>query len=237
MFKKKKIVAIIPARNGSKSIKNKNIKKLYKAPLIAYSIKYAKKSKYIDKVFVTTDGPKIAKISKQYNSGVIKRPKSLSNDKAMADDAVLHAINFIEKKLNYNFDYVVFLQPTSPLRKIGELDSAIKLAIEKRKDCVFSSNIYHPWLWLKKGKKLKPFSIKPFKLKRRQETFQVVDTGSYYVTKKKAFKYYKNRYGKNVINFVSDFHASFEIDELKDLKFISNYVRTNMPKKYKIFIP
>lgn len=237
MYKNKKIVAIIPARAGSKSIKNKNLKKLNDVPLIAYSIMYAKKSKYIDRVFVTTDGFKIAKISKQYNSEVIKRPKSLSNDKAMADDAVLHAINFIEKKLNYNFDYVVFLQPTSPLRKIGELDTAIKLTIEKRKDCVFSSNNYHPWLWVKEGKKLKPFSIKPFTLKRRQESFQVVDTGSYYITKRKVFKFYKNRYGKNVINFISDFHASFEIDELKDLKFISNYMKTNMPKKYKIFIP
>ena len=237
MFNKKKIVAIITARKGSKGIINKNIKKLNGIPLLAYSIMYAKKSKYIDKVFVTTDGANIEKVSKKYNSQVIKRPKNLSSDSAMSDIAVIHAINYIEKNLGYYFDYVVFLQPTSPLRTIGEIDRAIELAVRKKRDCVFSSNVYHPYLWIKKDRKLKPLSINPKKLKRRQDCEQIVDTGSYYITKKEVFKNYRNRYGKKVLNYLSDFHSSFEIDEIKDLKFISNYLKTNMPKKYNIFLP
>ena len=75
MFKKRKIVAIIPARKGSKGLKDKNIKRLNKIPLIAYSITHAKRSNFIDKVFVTTDGEKIADISKKFGAEVIRRPK------------------------------------------------------------------------------------------------------------------------------------------------------------------
>ena len=68
----------------------------------------------------------------------------------MSDIAVIHAINYIEKNLGYYFDYVVFLKQTSPLRTIGEIDRAIELAVRKKRDCVFSSNVYHPYLWIKK---------------------------------------------------------------------------------------
>ena len=97
----KKIIAIIPAREGSKGIKNKNIKKLNGVPLISYSISSAKKSKLIDKVFVSTDGKQISRISKIYGAEVIIRPKKISNNIIMPDAAVVHAINYISKIQNF----------------------------------------------------------------------------------------------------------------------------------------
>ena len=126
MYKKKRIIAVIPARKNSKGIKNKNLINLNGLPLISYSIDYAKKSKLINRVFVSTDGDNIASVSKKFGAEVVIRPKSLSNDTIMPDHAVVHTIDYVKKILKYNFDYVVFLQPTTPLRQLGELDKAIR---------------------------------------------------------------------------------------------------------------
>ena len=116
MYKNKKIVALIPARKGSKGIKNKNIINLMGKPLISYSIKYAESSNLIDKIFVSTDGNKIASISKKFGAEVIIRPRNISGDTVPNEPVISHALNYI-KKIGFNFDIVVFLQPTSPLRK------------------------------------------------------------------------------------------------------------------------
>ena len=114
MYKNKKVIAIIPARKDSKGIKNKNLLNLGGFPLIAYSIYYAKKSNLIDRVFVSTDGNKIASTSRKFGAEVIIRPKKLASDTIMSDFAIIHAIKYIKNNLKYDFDYVVFLQPTTP---------------------------------------------------------------------------------------------------------------------------
>ena len=119
-------------------------------PLISYSIDYAKKSKLIDRVFVSTDGNDIASVSRKFGAEVVIRPKNLCNDTIMPDHAVVHTIDYVKKILNYSFDYVVFLQPTTPLRQLGELDKAIKYCVTEKFDTVFSSMDYKPFLWRKK---------------------------------------------------------------------------------------
>ena len=237
MYKGKKIVAIIPARKGSKGIKNKNIKILCGHPLISYSINYAKKSKFIDRVFVTTDSVKIANISKKLGAEIIFRPKKLCNDVVMSDYAVVHAIKYIENNLKYKFDYIVFLQPTTPLRKKGEIDDAIILGITKKLDTVFSSTNYKPFLWKKFKNTLKPTSFNPYKRKRRQIDSNINETGSYYITKKDIFIKFKNRFGKKVQCFNSDIHSALEIDELNEFKYVSYLLNTSIPKKFNILIP
>lgn len=236
MYKKKKIVAIITARKGSKGLKNKNVKKLNRFPLIAYSINYANQSKLIDRVYVTTDGKEIEKISKKFKAIVIKRPKKLASDKIMNDLAVVHAVKFIEKNLNFNFSYIVFLQPTTPLRRSGELDKAIKYAINNNFDTVFSAVSYNPFLWRKK-KKLTPINYDPFKRKIRQKLNDINETGSFYITKKKTFIDYRNRFGKKIDYFISDFNSFYEIDSLKDFKYISEIIKSSIPRKYKLCLP
>ena len=237
MYKNKKIIAIITARKGSKRIKNKNILNVSGLPLISYSIHYAKKSNLIDRVFVSTDGRKIASVSKKFGAEVIIRPKKLASDTIMSDFAVVHAIKYIKNNLRYDFDYVVFLQPTTPLRKKGELDKAIKYCISKNVDTVFSSVNYKPFLWRKKNNNLIPITFNPYKRKRSQEIEDINETGSFYITKKNSFLKYKNRFGKKVLSFNSDYHSILEIDDPKEYQYILNILKTSIPKKYGICLP
>lgn len=237
MFKKNKIIAVIPARKNSKEIKNKNIMKLNGFPLISYSINYAKKSKLIDRVFVSTDGNNIASVSKKFGAEIIMRPKNLSNDTIMPDHAVVHAIDYVKKILNYNFDYVVFLQPTTPLRQMGELDNAIKYCVSEKFDTVFSSIDYKPFLWRKTKHSIFPVAFDPNKRKRRQITQDINETGSYYITKKETFKKLKNRFGKKISNYNSDFLSFFEIDSLSDFNYIKELFKTSILKNHKISLP
>ena len=214
MYKKKRIIAVIPARKNSKGIKNKNLINLNGLPLISYSIDYAKKSKLINRVFVSTDGDNIASVSKKFGAEVVMRPKNLSNDTIMPDHAVVHTIDYVKKILKYNFDYVVFLQPTTPLRQLGELDKAIRYCVSNKFDTVFSSMDYKPFLWRRKRQSIYPVSFDPYKRKRRQIIQDINETGSYYITKKEAFKKFRNRFGKKISNYTSDILSSFEIDTL-----------------------
>ncbi len=237
MYKNKKIIAVITARKNSKEIKKKNLIKLKGLPLICYSINYAKKSKLIDRVFVSTDGKDIGLASKRYGAEVIVRPRNLSNDTIMNDHAVVHAIDYVQNFLNYNFEYVVFLQPTTPLRKLNELDKAIKYCISEKFDTVFSSIDYLPFLWRNKKNFTYPLSFNPYKRKRRQMINDVNETGSFYVTKKESFKKYKNRFGKKVSNYNADFLSMFEIDTISDYNFIKELFKTTLLKKHKICLP
>ena len=237
MYRNNRIVAIIPARSGSKGIKNKNLIKLLGNPLINYSINYAKKSKLIDRIFVSTDGENISKISKNFGAEIIKRPKKYSSDTASSDSAVIHAIKYIKQRLGYEFDIVVFLQPTTVLRKFGELDQAIQMLVKKKLDTVFSSVDYQPFLWTRSKNNLRPENFNPKKRKRRQDISIINETGSYYITKKDAFLKSKNRFGKKILNFQSERHSILEIDQMSDLKYLIDLIKTNIPKKYKLCIP
>ena len=134
----KKILAIVPARAGSKGIKDKNITDLNGKPLIAYSIEAGLKSKHINKVVVTTDGEEIAKVAKEYGADVpFLRPKHLATDTSKTIDAVTHCIDEL-KNQGQKYDYVVLLQPTQPLRQAWHIDEAIELIIEKDEDALVS---------------------------------------------------------------------------------------------------
>ena len=138
-----KIIAIIPARAGSKGIPRKNLKLLNGIPLIAYSIIAANQSKMIEKVIVSTDDNEIAEVSSSYGAEIVLRPNEISNDTAQSEDALLHCIDFLESNFDYKPDLIVFLQATSPLRKKTDIDGAIQKLIESNADSLFSANIEH----------------------------------------------------------------------------------------------
>ena len=126
MYKNKRILALIPARGGSKGIKDKNIIELCGKPLIAYSIDAAKNSKYIDDILVSTDSEKIAEVAKKYGARVpFLRPYELATDTSTTLDVVLHAIDYVNKE-EKKYDTLILLQPTAPLRKTEDIDSAIE---------------------------------------------------------------------------------------------------------------
>jgi len=127
---KPKILAIIPARGGSKGIPNKNIRLFCGQPLIAYVIKQAlslKKKEVLDRVIVSTENPHIAAISKKYGAEIpFLRPKRFARDKSNITDAMLYTLNRLKKEEKYTPNYVMLLQPPSPLREETDILNCIK---------------------------------------------------------------------------------------------------------------
>ena len=161
MIKNKKIIAIIPARGGSKGVPRKNIKLLNGKPLISYSIRAALKSKFIDRVIVSTDDKEIAEIAKRYKAEVpYLRPAELAQDTSPTLPVLQHAVKYLEEKENYKTDLIVLLQPTTPLILASDIDSAIKQLIKtKTNSCVSICEISErpEWMYIFKGNKIKQF--------------------------------------------------------------------------------
>ena len=133
IIKKENILGIIPARGGSKGIKNKNIKLLCGKPLIYYTIIEAKKSKFIKRIVVSTDSPKISGIACKYGAEVpFLRPKELAKDFVTDLPVFKHCLKWLEKNEGYRPDIVVQLRPTAPLRKAQHIDKAIKLLLKSK---------------------------------------------------------------------------------------------------------
>lgn len=128
---KNKILAIIPARGGSKRLPGKNIKPLLGKPLIAYTIQAAQGSRLLDKIVVSTEDSAIAAISKEFGAEIIERPEELAQDDSKSIDVVLHTLDYLARK-NYIPDVCVFLQPTSPLRDSQDIDAAIEMFLKNK---------------------------------------------------------------------------------------------------------
>jgi CMP-N-acetylneuraminic acid synthetase len=140
----KTFLAVIPARGGSKRLPRKNVLDLAGKPLIAWTIEAAKQSKYIDHFVVSTDDQEITDVSKQFGAEVLTRPGELATDTASSVDVVLHSINAQQKQ----YDYVILLQPTSPLRTAQHIDEAIELLFEKNANAIISvCETDHSPLW------------------------------------------------------------------------------------------
>lgn len=145
MYNNKKILAIIPARGGSKRLPRKNVLNLANKPLIAWSIESAKNSKYIDKLILSSDDEEIIHVAKKFGCEVpFVRPKELAQDETRSIDVVLHTL----KTLKENYDYVILLQPTSPLRTTKDIDKAIEFYFEKEATSVIGvCEMEHSPLW------------------------------------------------------------------------------------------
>ena len=137
MYKEKKILGIITARGGSKGIPRKNIKDLAGKPLIAYTIEATKASKYLTRCIVSTDDQEISEISKQYGADIpFMRPAELAQDQSTSIDVVQHALTKIEQEQGEKYDYLMILQPTSPLRTAEDIDACIQKIIDTDADSV-----------------------------------------------------------------------------------------------------
>lgn len=125
-----KVLALIPARGGSKGLPRKNVLDIGGHPLIAWTIAAAKQSKYITDVVVSTDDDEIARVSRRYGASTpFLRPTDLSSDTASSIDVALHALQFFGDSY---YDFIIFLQPTSPLRTAADIDEAVELMLAKQ---------------------------------------------------------------------------------------------------------
>lgn len=126
MIDKKRVLCLILARGGSKGVKNKNIINLGGKPLIAYSIEEAAKSKFIDRIIVSSDSNKIRKIAVSYGAEApFKRPKKLSGDTSNVHDAFNHAVNWAESDMGFKYDYLIELLCTNPFKSSLDIDQVL----------------------------------------------------------------------------------------------------------------
>jgi N-acylneuraminate cytidylyltransferase len=235
---KKNFIAIIPARKGSKEIKNKNLILINGHPLLSYSIAAAKKSKFIKDVFVSTDGKNIAKVARRYGAKVVIRPKKLSKDSSRIEDAILYTVKHIKNLLNPKYDNIVLMQPTSPQRSINDLDNAIRKFIKDKADSLFSCTKQDLCIWENKNSKIIPVNFNPYKRKNRQEKNKsYIENGSIYVTKKKIYDTYKNRLGGKISIYIMENYARHELDTKNDSKFITSILSAQIAKKFKLTVP
>ncbi|SDB39106.1 CMP-N,N'-diacetyllegionaminic acid synthase [Pseudobutyrivibrio sp. YE44] len=148
MIQGKRVLALIPARGGSKGIKDKNIRPVADKPLIAYSIEAGKNCEYVDDVVITTDSGRIKAVAEEYGAWVpFLRPDELASDTATTLDAVLHAVNTL-KEMGKEYDILVILQPTSPLRDGEDLKGALEKYITSGERSMASVSVVedHPLL-------------------------------------------------------------------------------------------
>lgn len=218
------ILAIIPARGGSKGVPKKNIKAINGEPLIAYTIKEAKKSKYIERVIVSTEDEEISRISLEYGGEVpYLRPKELAEDHTPGIDPVIHCIEWLRENENYIPEYVCLLQCTSPLRKIQIIDAAIEKIISSGTDSLVSvceSEVSPYWMKRIENDRLKDFLEETKVYTRRQDIPAVYRlNGAIYIAKTESLLKNRGWYTDSTLPFVMDKISSVDIDDMIDFRF------------------
>lgn len=230
MFNNQKILALIPARGGSKGIKDKNIIFLAGKPLIAYSIEAAKYSKYIDDIIVTTDSEKIAEISKQYGASVpFIRPAELATDTSKTIDAVLHAIRTLET-MGKEYDVLVLLQPTQPLRTNNDIDEALEVYYKNKEEGLVSVSFVDDSPLLirsisNEGKLLNLLSQNSTCRRQDMPEYYKVN-GCIYINKIDEINENMS-FNDNKVPFIMRKEHSVDIDELSDLWMAEYYLQTD----------
>lgn len=219
-----KILAVIPARGGSKGIPRKNIQMLLGRPLIAYSIIAALRSQTVQQTVVSTDDEVIARIARHFGAEVpFLRPPCLSTDTASTTSVLRHAVRFLSDKKEKPDDMIVCLQPTSPLRSANDIDQAVLLCLQAGADSVVSlcPAEHHPY-WMKKvvGDRVYPLmEVDDEQYPRRQDlppAYQL--NGAIYVTRRKILLEEERLLGANTLAYIMPRERSIDIDTPFDLK-------------------
>jgi len=219
-------VVVIPARGGSKGLKNKNIYPVAGKPLLAWTILQALASSSIERVFVTTDDQAIAKVASEYGADVIVRPTELAGDKATSESAIQHAAEVIERDFHIPIDVIVFLQATSPLRKPKDIDRAVELFLHEGADSLISvTKADDLTLWeLKDGEwKSVNFDYRNRGMRQDRPT-QFIENGSIYIFKPETLTVFGNRIGEKLSAYEMEFWQTWEIDTLEEIDLIEYYI-------------
>lgn len=227
------MLAIIPARGGSKGLPGKNIRELNGKPLIAHTIEAALKSKKITKIIISTDDEEIAKVCRKYVDIPFMRPVELAQDDSLIIDTYIYTVEKTNEMFGTNYDSVIALLPTCPFRTAEDIDKAIKIFEEKKADSVISFyKSEHPMQWYRKIDKdgvLRAVLPEGNRLANRQEEEKTyLPNGAVYVfnianTLKKNIYYTDKTYP-----YLMPIERSVDIDYLSDFQ----YAQFLMQKKY-----
>ncbi|OGR20664.1 MAG: acylneuraminate cytidylyltransferase [Desulfobacula sp. RIFOXYA12_FULL_46_16] len=225
MFKDKKILAIIPARGGSKGVPGKNIRQAGGKPLIAWIIEAAKKSNHIDRLILSSDDPKIIGVAQKYGcEAPFVRPSDLAQDHSSASDVVLHALAEMP-----GYEYVMLLQPTSPLTRTTDIDGCIESCINSNAASVIS--VTEPgkspyWMFnMGMDNKLSPVLGETYLNRPRQELPIVyMPTGAIYIAESGWFLENRSFYSDSTTGYIIPQERSLDIDSQFDFRLFETIV-------------
>ncbi|MBN2142803.1 acylneuraminate cytidylyltransferase family protein [Candidatus Woesearchaeota archaeon] len=221
------IIAIIPARGGSKGIPRKNLIPFCGKPLVAWSVEAAKGAKHVDEVYVSTDDDEIAGICEKHGAKIVKRPAEISGDEASSESALIHVFDSLGADVRKKIELIVFLQATSPIREASDIDKAVEYLKAEKADSLFSA-FYIGDFYVWKIKEGKPVSINyDYRRRERRQDFekQYRENGSIYVFKPGILTKQKNRLGGKILLFEMDPWKSQQIDEPRDIPLLEFYMK------------
>lgn len=232
MYNGKKILAIIPARGGSKGIKNKNIIDICGKPLIAYSIEEALKCSYIDNVVVSTDSEIIKRTAEKYGAEVpFLRPAKLSGDSAKSIDVMLHCVEHLKNK-GYEYDYTVLLQPTSPLRKVKHIEEAIIRIVHNEENSLISvcEVEQNPVLMrtIENDRLKEIISVEQDNLRRQDLPKYYIFNGAIYINKVSMLEEEKSVIDNDTIPYIMEKKYSIDIDEPLDIIIAESIIKGDL---------
>lgn len=221
------VVAIIPARGGSKGVPRKNIKELAGMPLIHYAIDNAARSKYIGRVIVSTDDEEIAAVSRELGAETpFLRPDELAGDAATDLPVFQHALKFLEETEGYRPQIIAHLRPTAPLRTVDHVDAGIELLLANpRADAVRSvcTAPKHPCkMWQLENGQLTPFlseevcGAEAYNKGRQQLPPVFIQNGSVDITRRRTIMEMNSMTGRNILGLLMEEEESVNIDILLD---------------------
>lgn len=233
MVRTEKVLAVIPARGGSKGIPDKNIHPLHGKPLIAYSIESAKRSKLISKLIVSTDSPRIAEVARSLGGEVpFLRPAELSMDDSLSSDVVKHALTQMKLLFDIEFEYVLLLQPTTPLRTAEDIDSALKRLFDSGADSIVSLvdvGAHHPArMYFLKENRLKTVLEEGTMMKPRQALDPVyIRSGDIYACKTEWLLKTGTMMSLNSLPYLIPANRTINIDSPRDLLLAESLLESN----------
>jgi CMP-N-acetylneuraminic acid synthetase len=231
----KNLIAVIPARGGSRVIPHKNIIPVAGKPLIAYTIEAAIEAKEFERVIVSTDDQKISALATEYGAETVKRPKEFAEDNSPTIDCVKHLISHLAKKENYFADSLALLQPTAPLRDSADIKNALKMFRDSGKKTTVSVSEpgKSPYLSVKiENQEIEPlFGWKyHFNMRRQDLPKAFLVDGAIYITTIKNMLEHNNFFGKNPIGYVMTREHGMDIDEKIDLEIVECLIKNRQKK-------
>ncbi len=216
------VVAIIPARGGSKGVKGKNIRPFAGKPLVVHSIEQALNVPRIDRVVVTTDNDQIAEIAKAAGAEIIKRPVEISGDTATSESAIAHAIDHMAVT-GTDPQTIVFLQATSPIRPVNAIAEALNTFAQGQYDSLLSISPTHRFFWKIRGDEAVAeydYVNRPRRQDITPENCRYVENGSLYIFSADHFRNTSNRLGGRIGYVIFDQEYSYEIDTETDFEIL-----------------
>jgi N-acylneuraminate cytidylyltransferase len=220
------IIAIIPARGGSKRLPRKNLLSLGGRPLVGHSIRHAQQSRLVHEVYVSTEDPEIAEVACRYGAEVVLRPSELAGDEATSESALLHVLDDRVRRGLPDPDLVVFLQCTSPVRHPHDVDRAIETLLQADADSLFSACENHRLIWAVKEKQLCSLNYDYHRRQREQDmATQYCENGSIFVFRPAVLRQHKNRLGGKIAVYEMDYWSSFQLDTPDDVALLEWILR------------